>query len=210
MIFGAGMMMARVKLSLSSTLLNGLTAYYKFDGNSNDSVGTYNGTDLNVSYVAGLNGNAASYNGSSSRTTIPGIILGTNFSISCWVKPIVWTSWGTILAQNSSLGFFIKSTGLTYYYSGDHLSTTKPSLGVYSHVVMTYASGAVKFYINGTLDATTLSGAPTFTANYIGGDNGNDWLNGILDEMGVWTRVLSGAEIIELYNSGAGRYYPFS
>jgi len=28
-------------------------AYYKFDGNANDSLGSYNGTTSNVSYVAG-------------------------------------------------------------------------------------------------------------------------------------------------------------
>lgn len=39
-----------------------LVSYYKLDSNSNDSVGSNNGTDTSVSYVAGKIGNAGSYN----------------------------------------------------------------------------------------------------------------------------------------------------
>lgn len=47
-------------------LTDNLISYYKLDSNSNDSVGTNNGTDTSVSYVAGKIGNAASFNGSTS------------------------------------------------------------------------------------------------------------------------------------------------
>lgn len=41
------------------------------------------------------------------------------------------------------------------------------------------------------------------------GSNGF-FLNGNIDEVGIWTRVLSAAEITSLYNSGAGFAYPFT
>ena len=39
--------------------------------------------------------------------------------------------------------------------------------------------------------------------------NGN-YLNGILDEVAIWkNRELTSLEVAELYNSGAGKFYPF-
>ncbi len=44
-------------------------------------------------------------------------------------------------------------------------------------------------------------------ANYQGG--GVSFFDGGMDEIGAWNRVLTGAEITSLYNSGAGFQYPF-
>jgi hypothetical protein len=43
-----------------------MQALWRMNGNSNDTVNSYNGTDANVSYVAGIKDNCASFNGSSS------------------------------------------------------------------------------------------------------------------------------------------------
>jgi len=67
--------------------------------------------------------------------------------------------------------------------------------------------------INGAT-ATTASG--TFTNS--GGDfsigfdtsGGLAKYNGVIDEVGFWTRALSQPEIQSLYNSGAGITYPFN
>lgn len=40
-------------------------------------------------------------------------------------------------------------------------------------------------------------------------DNDNQFLNGTVDEVGIWTRVLDGLEVSDLYNGGAGLAYPF-
>ena len=37
---------------------------------------------------------------------------------------------------------------------------------------------------------------------------GASYLNGALDEMGIWKRVLTAAERTRLYNNGAGVTYP--
>ena len=36
------------------------------------------------------------------------------------------------------------------------------------------------------------------------------WLDGLVDEVGMWSRVLTSGELDTLYNSGAGLAYPFS
>ena len=54
---------------------------------------------------------------------------------------------------------------------------------------------------NGLVSASFAAGRP-------GDVNGSYW-DGRIDELGVWGRVLSPAEISELYNAGAGLAYPF-
>jgi hypothetical protein len=42
----------------------------------------------------------------------------------------------------------------------------------------------------------------TYIGNFLYGNNA-------IDELGIWNRALTGAEITALYNGGAGRSYPF-
>ncbi len=75
---------------------------------------------------------------------------------------------------------------------------------------------ALSFYLNGvaagTATVTLANGVGEASAFAIGrgtADNGN-YTQGLGDEAGVWSRVLSGAEITSLYNAGAGNQYPFT
>ena len=51
--------------------LENFISYWKFDGNANDSVGTNNGTATNVTFPTGLIGNAADFNGTTSKVVVP-------------------------------------------------------------------------------------------------------------------------------------------
>lgn len=94
------------------------------------------------------------------------------------------------------------------------------STGTWYHLAFTFlaSSGAVKFYKNGSQVSTTqtISAGSIFdnTANFRVGwsDNGNadTYLNGRVDEVGIWSRELSSSEISQLYNGGAGLSYPFT
>ena len=68
-------------------------------------------------------------------------------------------------------------------------------------------------YINGVpvgTNAYTAADSTTSTLE-IGGYAGTSSLfKGLIDEVGVWNRTLSGTEVTTLYNSGAGLQYPFS
>jgi len=55
----------------SINLLNGLFAYYPLDSNTNDLKNGYNGTGTAITYVAGGINNEASFNGTSSKISIP-------------------------------------------------------------------------------------------------------------------------------------------
>jgi hypothetical protein len=41
-------------------------------------------------------------------------------------------------------------------------------------------------------------------------EEGLSWLNGRLDGVSIWKRILAAAERTQLYNSGSGLDYPFA
>ena len=63
---------------------------YLFESNSNDSVGSVNGTDTNVSYIAAKINNGADYNGTNAGTLINNVMSATqldgDFEINFWLK----------------------------------------------------------------------------------------------------------------------------
>lgn len=87
-------------------------------------------------------------------------------------------------------------------------SFPQPIAASWNHVVfvMDIVSGTGKTYINGVL-AATASGYPMWQYD-------SSYKLGIIylyvDELGFWKRALSPAEILKLYNGGAGLTYPFS
>ena len=93
-----------------------------------------------------------------------------------------------------------------------------PSTGVFYHVAMSYnnSTKTVKFFVNGSQIGTdqTFTNADIFNSTaplYIGRQESDGvYLDGIIDEVGIWNRALSGAEIAEIYNSGSGLAYPFT
>jgi len=92
-------------------------------------------------------------------------------------------------------------TGGTNYIT---TSSTSINENEWQHVAMTYdgATTTVKLYINGTLDVTDTSnpsslqtgtGSPALFGIY--GDKSSNPFDGILDDWGVWSRVLTATEI---------------
>jgi hypothetical protein len=102
-------------------------------------------------------------------------------------------------------------------------TTIVPNTGVWYHLVQTLDGSIGKFYVNGNLEASSAySGsipAPDVDRFLLGrfcidieyNDNPSNplLLDGKLDEVGIWSRALSQAEITSLYNAGAGKSYPF-
>jgi len=88
-------------------------------------------------------------------------------------------------------------------------------------------SSNLKMYVNGSLASYTSIQHTNDMTPYTSTDYNNNtpfrfgcftqsdnvtpyaFYNGKLDEFNVWNRVLTPAEITELYNSGSGKFYPF-
>ena len=67
-VFGNSMMVFNQKPIIP---LDNFISYWKFDGNLNDSVGTNNGAPTSITYPTGLIGQAADFNGTTSKVVVP-------------------------------------------------------------------------------------------------------------------------------------------
>lgn len=89
----------------------------------------------------------------------------------------------------------------------------------WTHVIMSYNGSRFQVVVNdGTPFTSTRSVATSATAGLggfgigntrQGGAWGGNWFESKVDEVGVWQREISAAEITELYNSGSGRDYTY-
>jgi hypothetical protein len=212
----------------------GLVSYYKLDGNSNDSVGSNNGTDTSISYSAGKISNAASFNGSSSYINLPSDISklfeGTNkYTFSCWAKFNNFSSMMFLLTSITSTASSYPNRNLIIFsndsgglevqrYNGstsNNASTASGiiSTGIYYHIVVTYDGALLKIYVNNvekvsisaTLNAS--NGGYSCLGKLIQNNSNYYYLNGNIDEVGIWSRALTSDEITQLYNNGNGLTY---
>lgn len=85
------------------------------------------------------------------------------------------------------------------------------------HVVCTWdgATKTAKFYINGTQSGTDQVGANVDTIfngtdAFALGVPGAEYFDGIMDEVGAWSKVLTSTEVSQLYNGGTPLPYPFA
>jgi len=211
-------------------LTDNLLAYYKLDSNSNDSLATYNGTDTSVSYVSWKIGNAASFNGSTSKINLPLTLNPTAaLTIAWWINSDsssrqwifvnsngttnAWTAWSCELNTTAGKLTFTLATWGTW---SAITSSWSISINTWYHVAFVYDGSTRYIYINGTLDTSwAYSGALNVpnTGNTIGWYGSYWWwllFSWEIDESWYWSRALTWSEITQLYNSGTWITYPFS
>jgi hypothetical protein len=200
-----------------------LQALYAFEGNAQDSSGSVNhGTATSVSYVAGKVGSqAAQFNGTSSYVLIPRSVQD-DFTVAMWVKTTdtagsagaQWwngkglvdgevggggADWGTAIVN----GKFVLGVGSA---SGDTTLASSVNIndGTWHHVAATRdnSSGAMQVFVDGVLrgSGTGPTGSRTWPPNLHLGNlqTGNNFLNGTLDEVRLYDRILSANEIAGL------------
>lgn len=210
-------------------LSDNLEAYYKFDessGNAADATGNgYTATNTSVTYSTGKINNGADFNGSSSKFSHT-LNLGGDFSISVWFYgdsfasyPYIYNDWGG--SDNKNIFFIMYDGGDLKFNRGNGgasegtaLSVSGFSTSTWYHVVITQAGTAQKMYVNAGAPSTataTYTGGATAETPYIGSQatGGGDIWDGIIDEMGFWSRAITSTEVSDLYNGGAGLAYPF-
>jgi hypothetical protein len=221
-----------------SSLLTGLVSYWKLDETSGtrfDSAGTNNLADNGgVGATIGKQGNAASFVASSSdylKLASSSFGLTDAMSLAFWVKLSATGTFMTFfqLGDQSTPGSWLLQkidTGalrLAPYPAKPSDFHDSPvlltSTGIWYHVVFTInSSGAALVYLNGSSNAMTgttpigPSGSLQFTVGRRD-DLASQYVDGAIDEVGLWSRVLTsgaGGEIGQLYNGGAALTYPFS
>ena len=173
--------------------------------------------------TAGYVGNALTFNGSPNYAEGPlGTWFGSNnpLSVSAWVYATASTN-GPIFGVTQSSPPnnwnmpFLSINGATVYvglWNGTQgvYKTATVSLNAWHYLAMTYdptGGGTRKFYVDGTLSDTTAttyspSGASDYWATYNPGDTPtgvNKYLNGTIDELRAYSRVLSASEVQLIY-----------
>lgn len=208
-------------------VLDGLVAWWKLNGNANSDVGTANGTASNVVPTTGQNGDpngAYSFNGSNSYIQIPaGFGDFTNgISISVWARPSSTTNYARfidfgnggpsnnfILTRNASTADILYATYNTTTSQGSLLVSGALTNSTWNHYVISHAvGGTVILYKNGVQIGTATVPLPvnvTRSSNYIGRSNWPADTNyaGLMDDIRIYNRAISGSEALQLYNGGA-------
>jgi hypothetical protein len=204
---------------------NGLVAYYPFNGNANDITvfanhGIVNGATLTTDRNGKAN-SAYSFNGSSSYIVSNAVfnnILGTKSrTVSFWLKTNSPTRQSAVLfgAQTACYAKFNVEvsqvsnasarlvTGCdAFEYPANVLNNNWNNIiCVLDSVSAT--TGIAKIYLNGTLVGTT--GAITVNTQsgniYFGQDGNSHKLNGSIDDVCIWNRALTSAEITSVVNA---------
>ena len=201
----------------------GLQLYYSFDEGTSTRATDFSGrgrtgTLVSMSHPAtassgwssGKFGKALNFDGTDDNVLFSGLTIGTTHTISMWIKPNGGIDYqGLITDSNGFNGLFYMGTTrkISYFYpSVDNLNTTALQSGVWNHVVAVVSAGTVTFYINGVSDGTAGS-IPGFTPINIGSAQPFDTedFTGGIDEVRVYNRALTVAEVRNLYSSGSAK-----
>jgi hypothetical protein len=198
-------------LGLAPAAFGDLVGWWKCDEGTgtivHDSSGNgYDGTfEGNALWAAGMRDGAIDLNGGSGiNCGDPAKLqIAGPMTVACWVKPSGLTGEQSLVARDASYVFKVHGTGLRLTTPGvlDHTSAnTALEAATWNHVAATFvpgqAGGAV-FYLNGVetsrVNASTL---PAGTGPFrLGTNQWNERLTGQLDDVRVYTHVLTEKEI---------------
>jgi hypothetical protein len=216
---------AVVTVTVTAPAAAGLVAHYTFDesdpANLTDLSGRGNhGVITGAVRVGGISGNALQFDGVNDWVTVAdsaSLDLSTALSIEAWVKPAASSgNWRTVVLKE-------RIDGLAYsLYAHDgaplaggtnvpagyvHIGTADLPvrgaaalpLNAWSHIALTYGAGSERFYVNGVeVDSRALTGTTATTAQplRIGGNSiWGEFFSGLIDEVRIYNRALSGAEV---------------
>lgn len=216
-----GFLFAQVPSYVPTT---GLLAWYNFNGNganaNNASLNTlanYGATFVpdrfgNVNAAAYVDGLGTQW----MQLSTPTFTFSQTgaFTLAVWVKKSVQSSSGVILMSGTTtannfitniqgnvgvqFGVNKQQSPWTWLYCTD-------TVGAWMHLVGTYSNGKMKLYRDGVLqDSTTFTLTGSVAVNqtlWVGRGPSGNYYTGVFDDIGIWNRTLTQAELTALYNS---------
>lgn len=206
---------------------NGLVGWWPFNGNANDESGngnngTVNGATLTVDRFGNAN-KAYNFDGIDDYCNLNSQ-LPNSFSISLWAEIDSFKVYNGISSeilstfnQNfGSSGFVFRTDAIPnkivsgFWNTNGNQIVSKDNIQQFhwNHYLVSYGSGILKLYFNGTL-CDSIAG--TFVQNnqnmflaarqVYQGNNPAFFADCTLDDIGIWNRALTQQEITDLYNS---------
>ena len=221
-----------------STLLQNITAYWKLDETStgvspvtrmDSGPNGLNLTDNNTTpSAAGLIDNGADLEKANTEflSHVHNALLaggpGVSWTFAGWYKPESLTGNDTISSKTGRWAVQVgTNNGPSLYSYGSPdvtLITTQAnpyermSVGNWSFLVWGYNANVGRAFLqinNGLLYEKAVTPVADASGTFYLGQFLGTYADGILDEIGRWSRVLTASETLTLYNEGAGMTYPF-
>ena len=211
----------------------GLIGWWPGDGNANDIQGTNNGRLVNgTTFTNGMVGMAFNFNGVTNQVNLAAInaSVSNSFTMVLWAKPTaaltataqatsgvtgltgqryaIFPRHGTSAfgTNHTGAGISIGNNGVSVFEHADNLLASplvfSGTITSWVHIAVVYQNGQPQLYLNGVLKQTGLKSLfNVHPSADMGGPYG--FYSGATDEVGVYNRALSTAEIQSIYNAGS-------
>ena len=203
----------------ASTAPSGLVAAYSFEDGAGATLSDVSGHEHPGTLAGpvwspdGHSGGALSFDGNGDYVAIPDeaeLHLTTGMTLEAWVRPhALGGIWRTVLfkEQASHMTYALYANTSTdsptgqAYVGGqrDARAPTALPVDAWSHLAVTYDGSTVRLFVNGTEVASKAADGPMTVSTgplKIGGNAvWPEWFNGLIDDVRVYNRPLSAAEI---------------
>lgn len=210
----------------------GLVGWWRGEGNVNDSAGTNHGILDGVTFTNGELGQAMFFTGNASVRILQSPELdvgaGDGFTVEAWINPVDVAVANPIVEWNNGKGYEthlfvqpVNGPGTLYANlvgsdGANHAIASPPRTlvnGQFQHVALTYdrRSGLASLYRNGEVVTEATLGQFTpdtrddlYVGRRVASVYPNDtWsFGGAIDEVSLYNRALTQAEIQSIYNAG--------
>lgn len=221
-------------LQSTSPLRRGLVGYWRLEEASGtrydcSSQGNHLTDNNSVAQGTGLQGNSASFNATSTQW-LSVLSNSLTFGASSFTITGCYYRTNAVVAYLLGKGLADVSLNTEYrveLFSGDLYFTVSNGVGFQQVSQASGATGAWHFFsvwydgafvyvsvdnsaaTSGAYNLGTFDSTKTFSIGRCG-ETASGYYNGRLDEIGVWTRVLTAAERTFLYNSGQATHFPWA
>jgi hypothetical protein len=195
------------------------------DSSSNNNIGEWNLGGALWSTDDAILGNAAGRFTGSNYVSVPDNPLlnpTEQITVEAWIKQesLLGTYDHVVSKRSADTGYYITFSGTptklvfvvkTNFGSRTAFSNDPIPLGVWTHFVGTYDKQRVRLYIDGILQTSgtnitepiNISTNPLNIGRY---SNSGNYYKGLIDEVRIYSKALSSAEIQQHYAEGLGRH----
>ncbi|HET9674929.1 MAG TPA: LamG-like jellyroll fold domain-containing protein [Gaiellaceae bacterium] len=209
----------------------GLVAAYSFDAGSGSTLADLSGTGNNGAIsgatwsTQGRYGGALSFDGVNDLVTIadaPSLDLTTGMTLEAWARPTTVTNWRTVLLKEQPAqliyALYANNTGnrpSAHVFVGadqELRGTARLTANVWTHLAATYDGATLRIFVDGTQAATLAVSGSILTSNNplrIGGNSiWSEWFGGLIDDVRIYNRPLTQAQIQSDMNTPVGPPQP--